>query len=128
MASYRAELEIDGGDPLPIKRLFFTATRKRDANGRPASSTSWRVLVALDTAEDNTFTQWMIDPKSQKDVTVKYRNIEDDSVLKQWELKKAYCYGMKESFVGDAMFMVTDLLVAGQEVTNGNATLKYEWK
>ena len=127
MASFRAELEVDG-KTFPLKRIFFTATRKRDANGRPASSTNWRMMLAIDTVEENAFTQWMVDPKMQKDVTVKYYKIDEESVLKQWELKSAYCFGMKESFVGDASYMLTDLLVAGQEVSNGNATLKFDWK
>ena len=60
--------------------------------------------------------------------TNQYYKIDDDSVLKQWDMKKVYCYTMRESFVADATFMLTDLLIAGQEVSNGNATLKYNWQ
>ena len=33
---------------------------------------------------------------------------------------------MGESFIADAGFMLTTLLIAGTEIGNGNATLKYE--
>lgn len=126
MASFSAELEVDG-QTIRIRRLFLSATRKRDANGRPASATNWQLMISVDTAEDNAFTQWMVDPKMQKDVTVKFYKIDEESVLKQWDLKKAYCFSMRESFAGDAAYLSTTLLVAGQEISNGNATLKFNW-
>ena len=127
MASFKAELEVDG-ETYKLKRVFFTATRKRDNNGRPASATNWQIMVALDAIEEGTFTEWMVDPKMQKDATVKFYNIDEDSVLKQWDMKGAYCYAMKEWFVSDASVMVTNLIIAGQEISNGNATLKFDWK
>ena len=71
MASFRAELEMDGNS-YKLNRIFFTATRKRDAQGRPASATNWRILLAIDAKEESVFTQWMVDPRMQKDITIKY--------------------------------------------------------
>lgn len=130
MASFRTDMEIDGiADPIPVNRLFFTATRKRDQRGRPASSTNWIIHVTIDALEDSTITQWMVDPHMQKAVTIKFYKIdEEESVLKQWKLEKAYCYAMGENFVADASFMTTELIIAGQEISNGNATLQYNWQ
>ena len=125
MASFRADLEVDGVTH-PLNRLHFYSKRKRDPKGRPSSKSSWIVVVAIDVEEDSTITGWMVDKNGVKDATITYYNSDDDSVLKTWTLKKAMCYSMTEKFIADAEFMSTTLLITGEEISNGNATLKYD--
>ncbi|MBB5285575.1 hypothetical protein HNQ92_003735 [Rhabdobacter roseus] len=125
MASFRADLEVDGVIH-PLSRLHFYSSRKRDPKGRPSSKSSWIVVAAIDVEEDSTITGWMVDKNGVKDATITYYNSDDDSVLKTWTLKKAMCYSMTEKFIADAEFMSTTLLITGEEISNGNATLKYD--
>ncbi|GAB2790119.1 hypothetical protein GCM10027275_38730 [Rhabdobacter roseus] len=84
------------------------------------------MVAAIDVEEDSTITGWMVDKNGVKDATITYYNSDDDSVLKTWTLKKAMCYSMTEKFIADAEFMSTTLLITGEEISNGNATLKYD--
>ncbi|MBN8825513.1 MULTISPECIES: type VI secretion system tube protein TssD [Spirosoma] len=129
MASFNAKLEIDGvSDPIELRKVFVTCHRKRDAKGRPSSASRWAIAVAIDTDEDGTFTEWMVNPTMQKTVTVKYYKIDEEgSVLKQWTLKDAHCYSMIEGFVADSSILMTTLVISGAEISNGNATLTHNW-
>ena len=123
MASFKAELEVDGVTH-PLNRLNFYSNRKRDVKGRPSSKCAWFVVVAIDVVEDSTITAWMVDKNGSKEATITYYNADDDSVLKKWTLKNTLCYSMSEKFIADADFMSTTLLLIGDEVSNGNAALK----
>jgi hypothetical protein len=125
MASFKAELEVDGV-VHPLNRFNFYTTRKRDAKGRPSSRSSWVAVASIDVHEDTTITGWMVDKNAHKDAKVTYYNADDDSVLKTWTFKQANCYAMTEKFISDVEFMSTTLLIVGEEVTNGNATLKFD--
>lgn len=129
MASFNAKLEIDGlSDPIQLRKIFVTCYRKRDSRGRPSSSTKWAIVVSIDTDEDSTFTQWMVDPSMEKRVAIKYYRIDEQgSVLKQWNIEKAHCYTMREGFVADSSILMTTLVISGDEITNGNATLANNW-
>ncbi|GAB4021324.1 hypothetical protein GCM10028808_65760 [Spirosoma migulaei] len=125
MPSFKAELEVEGVTH-PLNRLHFYSNRKRDARGRPSSKSAWIVVAVIDVTEDSTITGWMIDKNGHKEAKITYYNADDDSVLKTWTLKQAMCYSMTEKFISDAGFMSTTLLIVGDEITNGNASLKYD--
>ncbi|MBC7891990.1 MAG: hypothetical protein H7Y12_07265 [Sphingobacteriaceae bacterium] len=124
MASFLVNLVIDG-EELPLNRVNFFAMRNRDSKGRVSSNLAWTVAVSLDTTPENTFTDWMIDPNKKKDVSIKF--YEGDEAEKEWQFTQAYCIGFKESFVADSGKMETRIVISGELVTNGNATLKYDW-
>ncbi|GAB3318795.1 hypothetical protein GCM10027299_10740 [Larkinella ripae] len=125
----RAEMEVDN-DLFVLNRIFFTASRKRNIHGEPASGVSWRLYVAMDVLEQATFAEWMFDANMQKDVKITF--YADDmqgggqTKLKEWTLKGVYCYGMVELFIGDASFETTNFYFTGNTVSNGNATLQME--
>ncbi|WP_080055687.1 type VI secretion system tube protein TssD [Spirosoma aerolatum] len=129
MASFNAKLEIDGvSDPIELRKVYVTCHRKRDTKGRPSSAARWVIAVAIDTDEDGTFTEWMVSPTMAKNVTIKYYKIDEEgSVLKQWTMKDAHCYGMTEGFVADSSILMTTLVISGDEISNGNASLPHVW-
>ncbi|GAB4044073.1 type VI secretion system tube protein TssD [Spirosoma litoris] len=126
MASFRAELTVDN-DLFVLNRIFFTASRKRNRKGEPASGISWRMHIAMDVLEQSTFAEWMFDSQMKKDVTVTFYASDDEgggeTKLKEWTLEATYCFGLLELFVGDASFETTNLILKGKSVSNGNATL-----
>ncbi|MBC7891986.1 MAG: hypothetical protein H7Y12_07245 [Sphingobacteriaceae bacterium] len=125
MPSFKSEMEVDG-ETYSLLRTHFYGFRKRDPKGRPSSKAGWMVVMQMDLREESTISSWMLDKNSKKEVTIKFYNADDDSTLKEWQLTEAVCYNMSESFIADAGFMLTTILVAGTEIGNGNATLKYD--
>ncbi|MCY7352985.1 MAG: hypothetical protein LH606_20400 [Cytophagaceae bacterium] len=128
MASFHAQLEVDN-NLYPVNRVFFTASRKRSDKGKPASGTTWRVIICIDAVEQGPFAAWMFDPKMQKDVRLVYYNAEGEDegkILKEWNFRGTLAFGMVELFIGDASFQTTNFVLAGKEVSNGNATLTYD--
>ncbi len=128
MPSFHAQLDVDG-TLYPVNRLFFTASRKRDDRGKPASGTIWRLIVSIDAVAQGPFAAWMFDAKMAKDIRLVYYNAtgqDESETLKEWSFKEVLAYGMVEVFIGDASFQTTNLVIAGKEVSNGNATLTLE--
>lgn len=130
MASYHAELAVDG-TVLPLRRIFFTASRSRDSKGKPSSGVNWLFFASIDVQEQFTFTEWMFDDTMQKDVTVTFYKSDEEgegeTKLKEWTYNGTFCVGMLEMFAGDASYQTTNLFFTGKEVTNGNATMEHEW-
>ncbi|GAA4395389.1 hypothetical protein GCM10023187_02190 [Nibrella viscosa] len=129
MASFRVEIEVDN-DLFIVNRVFFTASRKRDARGQPASDISWRIYLAMDVLEQATFAEWMFSPGMKKDVKMKFYKTESaeggESTLKEWNLKDVHCYGLVELFIADASFQTSNFFFSGKSVSNGNATIDHE--
>lgn len=129
MASFRAEMEVDN-DLFVLNRFFFTASRKRNKKGEPASGLYWRLHVAMDVLEQSLFAEWMINTNMQKDVSLVLYASDDEgggeTRLKEWKLAATHCFGMLELFIGDASFETTNLILEGKSVSNGNATLTVE--
>ncbi|GAB3783012.1 hypothetical protein GCM10028818_40060 [Spirosoma horti] len=126
MASFRAEMEIDNALFI-LNRFFFTASRKRNRKGEPASGISWRLHIAMDVLEQATFAEWMFDSNMKKDASVIFYATDDEGNgekrLKEWKMEAVYCFGLLELFVGDASFETTNFIFKGKSVANGNATL-----
>ncbi|MBC7891988.1 MAG: hypothetical protein H7Y12_07255 [Sphingobacteriaceae bacterium] len=128
MASFHAQLEVDN-NLYPVNRVFFTASRKRDDRGKPASGTTWRLIVSIDAVEQGPFAAWMFDPKMEKDVKLIYYSAEGEDEgkkLKEWNFKGTYAFGLVEMFIGDASIQTSNFILTGKEVSNGNATLAHD--
>ncbi len=124
MASFILTLNIDG-EEITLNRVNFFAIRSRDAKGRPSSSLAWTASMSMDTTPETAFTDWMIDPNMKKDVSIKFYR--GDEVEKEWQFNQASCFGFKEIYVDDSGRMESRIVISGEVVTNGNATLKYDW-
>ncbi|MCY7352983.1 MAG: hypothetical protein LH606_20390, partial [Cytophagaceae bacterium] len=66
-----------------------------------------------------------IDPNKKKDVSIKF--YEGDEVEKEWKFNQSYCIGFEENFMDNSGTMETRIILSGELITNGNATLKYDW-
>ncbi|GAB4024279.1 type VI secretion system tube protein TssD [Spirosoma gilvum] len=130
MASYRTSLTVDNTE-LPLRRIFFTASRSRDSKGKPSSGVNWLLFASIDVQEQFTFSEWMFDESMQKDVVVTFYKTDDEgegeTKLKEWSYNGTFCVGMLEMFAGDASYQTTNLFFTGKEVSNGNATMEHEW-
>ena len=121
---YTVNLVIDGTEYL-LNRVNFYVIRKRDKKGRPVSESAWTVNVTMDATTDGVFTEWMIDPNKKKDVSIKFYQGTDPK--KEWKFDKSYCILFVENFVADAGVMETQIVISGETVNNGNATITNNW-
>lgn len=124
MASYLAKLQVSNTE-YDLNRVNFFAVRDRDKKGRPVPDMAWTIMVSLFAVRDTFFTDWMLNPTQKRDATISFHSGSDKD--KVWEFKDVYCVGFEENFVDDLGIMETLVILAGSTVSNGNATLTYQW-
>ncbi|GAB3783004.1 hypothetical protein GCM10028818_40040 [Spirosoma horti] len=124
MASYIAKLSVSNTE-YTLSRINFFAVRDRDKKGRPVPDMAWTVMMSLYAIRDTFFTDWMLDPTKKRDAKISFYSGTDKE--KEWELKDVYCVGFEENFVDDLGIMETLVILAGSTISNGNATLTYQW-
>lgn len=120
--SFKATLKLDGNE-YPLTACNVLVHRKSDAKGKPSSKTGWRLFLILDSMDDTTMTEWMVDPHLQKDGEIEIFKVDEDAKLKVISFKKAYCYSMKENFYSYTSFMKCFLIIGGEEVHIGEAAV-----
>ncbi|GAB4044077.1 type VI secretion system tube protein TssD [Spirosoma foliorum] len=125
MSAYKAIL-MTGDFGYGLNRVNFFVARDRDDKGRPVPNLAWTIMVSMYAVRDTVFTEWMIDPTKKRDMEI-FFNEGGEVAVKKWNFKDVYCVGFEENFVQDLGIMETILLLSGQAVTNGNATLTYQW-
>lgn len=126
MSAYKAIL-MTGEFGYRLNRVNFFVARDRDDKGRPVSNLAWTIMVSMYAVRDTVFTEWMIDPTKKKDMEIGFSAGGEGEIQKRWSFKDVYCVGFEENFVQDLGIMETILLLSGQAVTNGNATLIHQW-
>ncbi len=124
MASYMATMDADGTG-WRLDRVNFFAARDRDNKGRPVPNLAWTIMISIYSSKETVFTEWMLDPTKKKDITISFSDGAESQ--KKWDFKQAFCVGFEESFIDDLGIMETIIILSGQAVSNGNATLTYDW-
>ncbi|GAB3318800.1 hypothetical protein GCM10027299_10760 [Larkinella ripae] len=119
-----SEIEV-GGVSKALMSCNFFAIRKRDARARAVSNTAWTIRIALHAFREEVFTEWMIDPTKKKDITIRFMNA--DGETKEWFFINVFCIGFDETYIEDVGYFQTVIILTGQGVTNGNATIEYDW-
>ncbi|GAA4395381.1 hypothetical protein GCM10023187_02170 [Nibrella viscosa] len=130
MASFQAMLQFstgDSGEGIMLNRVNFFAVRDRDSKGRPVAKAAWTMMVSLYAIRDKMFTEWMLDPFKKKDLTIAFLAGDQNEKEKEWQFKDVYCIGFEENFVEDLGIFETIVILSGESVSNGNATLSYNW-
>jgi hypothetical protein len=120
--SFKAELTIEG-KTFGLRSFFLRIDREEDSKGRPSSLPSWGMEMTIDTVDDTTITNWMIDPGKQIDGKIVFYKIDEDSKLKEIGFKKCYCYFLQDSFMTDFSFTKSEFFVAGGELDIGSSKI-----
>jgi hypothetical protein len=118
--SFKSILVFDG-EGYELTACLVSVARKVDQRGKPASKSTWVIDVIMDSVDDTTITEWMVNPHLQKDGEIEIYRTDDDVKLKVIKFTKAYCVFMKDVFYTDIAFMKCFLSIVGEEVTIGEA-------
>ena len=118
--SFKSILVFDG-EQYELTSCVVNVSRKADNRGKPASKSFWSIDIIMDSLEDTTITEWMVNPNLQKDGEIEIYRTDDDVKLKVIQFKKAYCVFMKDSFYTDIDFMKCFLTIVGEEINIGEA-------
>ncbi|GAB2556321.1 type VI secretion system tube protein TssD [Spirosoma areae] len=124
MASYHTMLHV-GNTGYVLDKLNFFAIRKRDNKGRTVSNTAWTIMISLYAVKDQVFTEWMFNPTLKKNISISFTDGLEKQ--KEWEFTDVFCVGFEENFIEDLGVLETVLVLTGVSVSNGNATIKYDW-
>jgi hypothetical protein len=113
--SFKAELTVEN-KTYSLRSFYLVISRLTDPKGRPSSMPSFNIVLTIDSVDDTTITNWMIDPHKQIDGKVLFYKIDEDAKLKEINFKKCWCYVMRDSFMADISFATTEILISGGEV------------
>src|ERR1700722_14922167 len=113
--SFKAELTVEN-KTYSLRSFYLHIARNTDPKGRPSSMPSWSIIATIDSVDDTTITNWMIDPHKQIDGKVLFYKIDEDAKLKEINFKKSWCYVMRDSFMADISFATTEIIISGGEV------------
>ncbi len=118
--SFKSVLVFDGGQ-YDLTACLVTVHRKADVRGKPASKSSWKIDIIMDSLDDTAITEWMLNPHLQKDGEIELYRTDDDVKLKVISFSKAYCVHLRDSFFTDIAFMKCFLRIVGEEISIGEA-------
>jgi hypothetical protein len=113
--SFKAELTVEN-QTFPLRSFFMKIQRETDPKGRPSSTPYFGIVITIDSVDDTTITNWMIDPSKQIDGKVLLYKIDEDAKLKEITFKKCYCFILHDKFMADISYASTQFLISGTEV------------
>ncbi|MGA0560242.1 type VI secretion system tube protein TssD [Larkinella sp. VNQ87] len=122
--AYGALMEL-GDVSHTLNRVNFFAIRKRDSKARSVSNTAWTLMISLYAIREEVFTEWMLDPQKKNKIGIIFS--EGMDTVKRWDFEDVFCVGFEESFIEDLGVFETVIILTGESVNNGNATIKYDW-
>jgi hypothetical protein len=125
----KATLSLDGGEEIRLLHVSFALNRAVDHTGRPSGETrGGTVTMEIESTDDTTVLQWMMDPWMQKNGTVKFSKKDADSKMKELKFEKAYCIAYAESIdaIGDNP-MTVNFTVSSEKLSVGEASFKNPW-
>ena len=123
--SFKAELSIDN-QVFPVRSFYMSLVRETNAKGKPNSKPAWTIDVTIDSVDDTTITQWMIDPQKQVDGMLTVYKTDAQAKLKDIEFRKSFCYGMIDRFIPDLSVATCSMRIAGEEIQIGTTVLVLE--
>lgn len=113
--SFKAELTVEN-QTIPLRSFYLRIQRDTDPKGRPSSTPYFGLVLTMDSVDDTTITNWMIDPSKQIDGKVLLYKIDEDAKLKEITFKKCFCFALRDSFMADITFATTEFYISGGEV------------
>ena len=125
----KATLSLDGGEEIRLLHVSFALNRAVDHTGRPSGETrAGTVTMEIESTDDTTVLQWIMDSWMQKNGTIKFSKKDADSKLKELKFEKAYCIAYSEaiSAIGDNP-MTINFTISAEKISVGDASFKNPW-
>jgi hypothetical protein len=99
--SFKAILKLSDKS-FELQECVCGFRQKRDRLGKPqAGVTGGIIKMILELNDDDTFTDWIVNPKRKEDGTITFYRIDQESKFKQIKFEGAYLIDLVESFISD---------------------------
>lgn len=126
--SFKATFKADGKE-YNVLSCSFGMNQDYDVTGRPSSVTRGGIVnVVLESTDDTGLFEWMCDSYMKKDATITFNKRDQDSKMKELEIKEAYMVGFNESFdcTGSGA-MIQAITLSAKGLKLGSAEHDNEW-
>jgi ADP-ribosylglycohydrolase len=96
--SFKATLKVDGNE-YRVLNCSYSLNQEVDKTGRPSSTVRGGIVnLNIESTDDTSMFEWMCDSYMRKDATVTFNKRDEDSKMKELEIKEAYMINYEESF------------------------------
>src|SRR5512137_1566178 len=126
--SFKAIFKVDGKE-YNVLSCNYRLHQDYDVTGRPSSVARGGVVdLILESTDSSKLFEWMCDSYMKKDATITFNKRDEDSKLKELEIKEAYMVGYHESFdsIGTGA-MTESISLSAKSIKMGNGELENEW-
>lgn len=126
--SFKATFKVDDKE-YNVLSCSYSLTQDYDITGRPSSVAHGGVVnLVVESTDDTSLFEWMCDSFMKKDATVTFNKRDENSKMKELEIKEAYLVGFNESFDNTGTgAMIESITLSGKSLKMGNAELDNEW-
>ena len=126
--SFKAIFKVDDKE-YNVLSCSYSLNQDFDITGRPSSVTHGGVVnLVVESTDDTSLFEWMCDSFMKKDATVTFNKRDENSKMKELEIKEAYMVGFNESFDNTGTgAMIESITLSGKNLKMGNAELDNEW-
>jgi hypothetical protein len=126
--SFKAVFKVDGKD-YNVLSCNFRMHQDVDVTGRPSSIARGGIVnLVVESTDNSGLLQWMCDSYMKKDATITFNKREENSKLKELEIKEAYCVGYEESFDSAGSGAMTEsITLSAKSVKMGDGEHLNEW-
>lgn len=126
--SFKAVFNVDGKD-YNVLSCNYSLHQDVDETGRPASiARGGKVSLVVESTDGSSLLQWMCDSYMKKDAKITFNKREENSKLKELELKEAYCVDYVESFESSGSGAMTEFVtISAKSLKMGDGEHINEW-
>jgi hypothetical protein len=126
--SFKALFKVDGNE-YRVLNCHYGLNQETDKTGRPSSTVRGGVVdLTIESTDDTSLFEWMCDSYMRKDATITFNKRDEDSKMKELEIKEAYMISYEESFddTGPGN-MIEKFSLSARDIKMGNGEHENEW-
>ena len=126
--SFKALFKVDGNE-YRVLNCHYSLNQEIDKTGRPSSTVRGGVVdLTIESTDDTSLFEWMCDSYMRKDATVTFNKRDEDSKMKELEIKEAYMISYEELFDDTGAGAMTEKFsLSARDIKMGNGEHENEW-
>lgn len=126
--SFKAILKVDGNE-YRVLHCDYSMHQETDEYGSPTSAVKGGIVnVVIQSTDDTSFLQWMVDSYMKKNVTITFNKMDEDAKLKELELTDSYMVAFEEDFDSESdRPMTQSFSLSARTIKMGGAEHEAEW-
>jgi len=126
--SFKALFKVDGNE-YRVLNCHYSLNQEIDKTGRPSSTVRGGVVdLTIESTDDTSMFEWMCDSYMRKDATITFNKRDEDSKMKELEIKEAYMISYEESFDDTGAGAMTEKFsLSARDIKMGNGEHENEW-